>query len=122
MAKTYTNSKNSVQSSMIWGSQYDAMLNFALASGNDASKVHSTEYGNYSGNRLKTGLTRTSNVINNVFDLAGNLGEWTLEAGGTHARYVRGDRSPSNRFGYPSIDTNSFFSSRLALYVALNAV
>ena len=30
LAKTYTNNKNSVTSQMIWGSQYDAMLNFAL--------------------------------------------------------------------------------------------
>ena len=126
MAKTYTNSKNSVQSSMIWGSQYDAMLNFALASGNDASKVHSTEYGNYSGNPLKTGLTRTSDVINNVFDLAGNLWEWTLEAGNTDLRVNRGGNyissySPSTRFYNDPSYTYSVGSSRLALYVALNA-
>lgn len=126
MAKTYTNSKNSVQSSMIWGSQYDAMLNFALASGNDASKVHSTEYGNYSGNPLKTGLTRTSDVINNVFDLAGNLREWTLEANYTYGRVKRGgdcddSLSPSTRGNSFPYNTGSNGSSRLALYVALNA-
>ena len=128
MAKTYTNSKNSVQSSMIWGSQYDAMLNFALASGNDASKVHSTEYGNYSGNHLKTGLTRTSDVINNVFDLAGNLEEWTLEANDIYKRVSRGGSyldslAPQYRHDYRSTYiTGSDYSSRLALYVALNAV
>ena len=89
LAKTYTNNKNSVTSQMIWGSQYDAMLNFALT-GNDKSKVTSTEYGNYSGTELKTGLTRTSDKINNIYDLGGNLTEWTSEAYLTNDRAIRG--------------------------------
>ena len=89
LAKTYTNNKNSVTSQMIWGSQYDAMLNFALT-GNDKSKVESTEYGNYSGTELKTGLTRTSDKINNIYDLGGNLTEWTSEAYLTNDRAIRG--------------------------------
>ena len=88
-AKTYTNAYNSIQASMIWGSQYDAMLNFGLASGNDKNKVNSTEYGNYSGSLIKTGLTQTADVINNVYDLAGNLKEWALEAYDTFLRVVR---------------------------------
>ena len=79
LAKTYTNNKNSVTSQMIWGSQYDAMLNFALT-GNDKSKVTSTEYGNDSRTILRSGLTRTSDKINNIYDLGGNLTEWTSEA------------------------------------------
>ena len=47
--KKYTNSNNSITSSMIWGSQYDAMLNFALE-GNDKEKVTSTEYGDLEHN------------------------------------------------------------------------
>ena len=91
LAKTYTNNKNSVTSQMIWGSQYDAMLNFALT-GNDKSKVTSTEYGNYSNTLLKTGLTRTSDKINNIYDLGGNLFEWTSEAYSTDfdGRAIRG--------------------------------
>ena len=121
LAKTYTNSKNSVTSQMIWGSQYDAMLNFALT-GNDKSKVESTEYGNYSGTVLRSGLTRTSDKINNIYDLGGNLEEWTSEAFNTRNRARRGgvydsscpatfrtDLAPN--FGFPHI------SSRPSIYV-----
>ena len=45
-SKTYKNDKDSVVASMIWGSQYDAMLNFALE-GNDKEKVTSMDYGYY---------------------------------------------------------------------------
>ena len=89
LAKTYTNNKNSVTSQMIWGSQYDAMLNFALT-GNDKSKVKSTEYGNDSRTILRSGLTRTSDKINNIYDLGGNLTEWTSEAYLTNDRAIRG--------------------------------
>ena len=91
LAKTYTNNKNSVTSQMIWGSQYDAMLNFALT-GNDKSKVKSTEYGNDSRTILRSGLTRTSDKINNIYDLGGNLTEWTSEAYSTDfdGRAIRG--------------------------------
>ena len=121
LAKTYTNNKNSVTSQMIWGSQYDAMLNFALT-GNDKSKVTSTEYGNYSNTLLKTGLTRTSDKINNIYDLGGNLWEWTSEAYNTFSRAFRGGiynyaYSPAYRVGdYP---TSSYpnVSLRSSLYV-----
>lgn len=77
--RTYTNNANSVKSSMIWGSQYDAIMNFALE-GADKDKVTSVEYGRYNYDYLKTGLTRTQDSINNIYDLAGNAYEWTLEA------------------------------------------
>lgn len=50
-SKSYTVSKNSVQSSMIWGSQYDAMLNWALE-GIDAEKVTKIGIGNNSSGIL----------------------------------------------------------------------
>ena len=122
LAKTYTNNKNSVTSQMIWGSQYDAMLNFALT-GNDKSKVTSTEYGNYSGTELKTGLTRTSDKINNIYDLGGNLLEWTSEACGSGSRAYRGgyyfaDTGPAAyRNDSGSTVSDRLYSMRSSLYV-----
>ena len=123
LAKTYTNNKNSVTSQMIWGSQYDAMLNFALT-GNDKSKVTSKEYGNYTGSLLKTGLTRTSDKINNIYDLGGNLEEWTSEAykNDFDGRARRGgfyDNSypaTRRRIGYPTV-SDPTYSLRSSLYV-----
>ena len=120
-AKTYTNSSNNVQSHMIWGAEYDAMLNYALE-GNDKGKVTSTEYGNYGGRLLKTGTTQTSDKINNIYDLGGNMEEWTTEAYGTSIRVGRG----GNYFGNcPATDHSlshpgkyiSNYSSRVALYI-----
>ncbi len=123
LAKTYTNNKNSVTSQMIWGSQYDAMLNFALT-GNDKSKVTSTEYGNYSNTLLKTGLTRTSDKINNIYDLGGNLFEWTSEAYDTNGRAGRGGFyvgsgafSPAYRNSNDPTDSYPIGSLRSSLYV-----
>ena len=106
---------------MIWGSQYDAMLNFALT-GNDKSKVTSTEYGNYSNTLLKTGLTRTSDKINNIYDLGGNLFEWTSEAYDTLGRALRGGNyslaySPAYRNGNYPADSFPGDSLRSSLYV-----
>ncbi len=121
-AKTYTNSKNSITSTMIWGSQYDAMLNFALLNGNDSSKVTAEGNGNHSGKLIKTGITKTSDSINNVYDLEGNMWEWTLEANLSDRRVNRGggyfgSESPAYR-GYNTPDsTDSIFSSRLTLYI-----
>ena len=121
LAKTYTNNKNSVTSQMIWGSQYDAMLNFALT-GNDKSKIASTDYGNYTGSLLKTGLTRTSDKINNIYDLGGNLSEWTSEAYYTNGRAYRGgscviSRPAAFRSCSNPADSYPFGSLRSSIYV-----
>lgn len=75
-AKTYHNSANAVKTTMIFQSAYDAILNFALANGNDSAKVTSNAYGNYSYSIKNTGTT-SGDVINNIYDLAGNMFEWT---------------------------------------------
>ena len=124
LAKTYTNNKNSVTSQMIWGSQYDAMLNFALT-GNDKSKIDSKDYGNRSITILKTGLTRTSDKINNIYDLGGNLTEWTSEAAYTSDRAFRGgcysgysSRYPATgRHEYMPTNSDPLYSLRSSLYV-----
>ena len=122
LEKEYSSSNNltSVQSSMIWGSQYDAMLNWALT-GADIAKVTATGNGNHSGSVVNTGATSTD-VINNIYDLEGNMYEWTLEAHTAILRVTRGGNysysdSPSIRYSRRPNDTDSRYSSRLTLYI-----
>ena len=88
--KKFTTSTDLMQSSMIWGSQYDAMLNW-MQEGAQSEKVNATTNGNHSYPiTTNTGETETD-IINNIYDLEGNLSEWTLEAGPDYAdRAVRG--------------------------------
>ncbi len=121
--KTYTGTNNSVESSMIWGSQYDAMLNW-MKDGDEKDKITNTSLGNNSsGNVTITGNSSYSNdSINNIRDLGGNLSEWTLEAFSTGSRGNRGGdcnntNSPSLRSNYYPIYTVSNYGSRLTLYI-----
>ncbi|MBR3134497.1 MAG: type II secretion system protein [Clostridia bacterium] len=81
-AKAYN--KNGITSGMIWGSQWDAMLNFGLTNPNDSSKVTASTNGNHSYTILNTGMwvgpNNETDVINNIFDLEANVREWTMAA------------------------------------------
>ena len=115
--KTYTNSANSVESSMIWGSQYDAMMRW-MQSGEH--KVDVTLTGNR--NTSTTTKASTTDVIKNIYDLYGCYFEWTLEAINTNDRFIRGGDycnsvSPGNRYYNNSFLSNGGGSSRLTLYV-----
>ena len=112
---------SSVTSSMIWGSQYDAMMNFMKRRGKESS-IKSTSNSSIQNNSYVTG-TKETDVILNVFDLYACHKEWTLEANSTLYRVYRGgdaggSGSPScrdNRFS--PTDTSSGRSSRLTLYI-----
>ena len=124
--KKYTGKNNSVESSMIWGSQYDAIINWVKNGNNETekAKLTNTSLGNNSGGNVTT--TGNSNYsddsIKNIRDLGGNLFEWTLEAYNTHYRVIRGGNynnpySPSFRgYDIPS-NTNSNSGSRVTLYI-----
>ena len=126
-SKLKTYETTSVQSSMIWGSQYDAIMNWALK-GDDASKVKVTGNGNHSGDIVTAGNSSYSkDSINNIRDLDGNLWEWTLEASDKNFRVVRGGAydasiscSPSEReMGSSGLPTRNYdyTGSRLTLYI-----
>ena len=120
--KGYTGKNGSVESSMIWGSQYDAILNWAKA-GVDKDKITNTSLGNHSGSVTTTGNSNYPNdSINNIRDLGGNLIEWTLEAYGTLGRAIRGGNygyaySPSYRRNNDPRNTYSRNGSRVTLYI-----
>ena len=110
-----------VKSGMIYGSMYDAVMNWALygTDKTDANKVtaSSTKHG-----PEKTGALE-SDVIKNIYDLGNNLREWTAEAIYASNRVLRGGHydyadSPSTRNddfdpSYPY----SNFCSRSLLYL-----
>ncbi len=114
--KTFTNDNDKVVSSMIWGSQYDAMLNWMAKNGKTVGDSNSS----IRNNTTTTG-GKDTDIINNVNDLYGCNYEWTLEANGSYLRAIRGgysgDFSPAIRsLSYP-YDTYSGNSSRATLCI-----
>ena len=113
-------SNSSVTSTMIWGSQYDAMLNFMKRRGEE-NAIKSTSNSSIQNNSYVTGQKETD-VIKNVFDLYACHREWTLEAHSHNLRVSRGgfsgnSYSPSYRLNNFPTNTNSYYSSRLTLYI-----
>ena len=104
--KAYSNN-----SSMIWGSQYDAMMNWMAKNGITVgtSTVMSGTVKNVGNNATNgqriTGNPKYNDKLSNVIDIYGNSYEWTLEAGITHNRVSRGgsynlSSKPDDRSGY----------------------
>ena len=98
---------NKVETRMIWGCQWDVTCNFIANKGDKKSITDSSSWGNYSNTsvkaddgtteikasgtsaKLNTGKT-TFTMANNIYDLAGNVWEWTQEASSTDSRANRG--------------------------------
>ena len=138
-AKTYAPEKNSdntenasqkVVSSMIWGSQYDAMLKWMKGNKINATSSSPTDLsiGTTSKNTTRVtggannGQTVSKDKLSNIYDLLGNSREWTQEAYGTDYRVYRGGNygdsdAPSYRNCYDPTSTRSSIGSRLTLYI-----
>ncbi len=82
--KTYKT--NSVESSMIWGSQYDAMMRWMQDNGVDVTVNIGRNTGEITG-------SSQTDIIKNVYDLYGCHYEWTLESYSTNTRVSRGRQS-----------------------------
>ena len=109
----------SVTSSMIWNSQWDAALNWILE-GKYSDKVY-TVTGNHVGSIRKTGQTG-SDFMNNILDLSSNSLEWTLGAHVENARLYRGGAyfSGSPAYTYTSfrpLHISNGLGSRLVIYI-----
>ena len=100
-----------VKTQMIWGCQWDVTMNWLISSGaktSDEVNKDSSTWGNYknyntannytegtagyeknAGSLQNTGSSENWKA-NNIYDLAGNVSEWTQEAGGANSRASRG--------------------------------
>ena len=116
------NKNTDVKTSMIWGSQWDTMLNYILQ-GTDKEKVTKIT-GNHTGTRAVTGKFG-SDIMNNIFDLSSNVREWTQEAYSSVYRVSRGSYylttetgTSTSRSNYTPADSSSYLGSRLSLYLS----
>ena len=112
-----------IESSMIWGSQYDSIINWAK-NGKDKDKISDTNLGNHGGSTANiTGNSKDSyDSINNIKDLGGNLREWSLEAYNNKNRIFRGggfgyDASIISRGAYATTYKYKVFGSRMTLII-----
>ena len=118
-ARCKTYATTSVQGSMIWGSQYDAMITWM---GNLAMNFN-TSLRNTDSQR-RTGYVGTD-VVKNIYDLAGCNVEWTMEAksadrvgrgGSMYTGWAIDYRCVGWDIAYPTCTYDSM-TARLALYI-----
>ena len=122
---------SNVSSSMIWGSQWDATMRWMYNSGNEEKKKYtydSTGKGNYSGTNgnqpIATGSIETY-AVNNIYDMAGDVCDRTIEADNTNGRVIRGgnfnyhgtDGPASFRYSINPTSSNDYDGFRVALYM-----
>ena len=147
------NASEKVETRMIWGCQWDVTMNWLISSGAKKSNevnIDSSSWGNYRNTLVKaddgttkikasgdvqvlnTGKT-TFTMANNIYDLAGNVWEWTQEAiradsravrGGCYSDFGVGSFGPASYRSNNSPDNSDYglrFSSHFNNKVALNS-
>ena len=124
---------DNVATSMLWGCQWDATMRWMQTSSNsDVANfpTNSTGKGNYKGTQgsssklIPTG-SNSSYSVNNIYDMAGNVLDWTIEADYTNHRVVRGglysttasSGPASYRYGVYPTYSNRLYGCRSTLYV-----
>ena len=96
LKKACTNvvSTNYAQTTMIYGNQWDEIMDWLVDTGEKTSfqvNIDSSSWGNY-GSSLKQTGDNNNWKANNIFDLAGNCREWTQESYNNSVRILRGRR------------------------------
>ena len=133
------NGYTSVTSTLIYGVQWDAVMKWMenISNLNVSGKTYiqdSTGMGWYSNNYStgnathQTGIdvdSSKSNCVKNIYDLAGNVREWTMESYDTYSRVGRGGyydnagayNPASYRHTYSPSYSNAYIGFRLTLYL-----
>ena len=151
--KTLSDNNNNIETGMIWGNQWDRTLMWLMecnakdeTTGKSKEEVirDSTSWGNYnnatftytnssgstatkkqnSSVRIPTGSTEYTKA-NNIYDLVGNVWDWTMEAHHTDYRVFRGGGCNFNGTGGPASPRNynfptygaSVHGTRATLYI-----
>ena len=111
-------SAGSLKSTMIWGSQYDRVMNWI----GDDTKIKDTSGTNRNQDTNRRTGVMPADKLKNIFDLYGLRFEWTLEAYNTRHRVRRGGSysssiSPSYCGNYDPFYNNASYGSRPSLYI-----
>ena len=145
--KNIKGANTNVETGMIWGNQWDRTLMWLIETGSKTKEQiadDSTSWGNYynatfeyvnssgstatknegSSTRIPTGSAEYTKA-NNIYDLVGNVRDWTMEAYITYYRVYRGggynysgDNDPAdNRYSYTPTGSYSSCGCRSALYI-----
>ena len=145
--KNIRGANTNVETGMIWGNQWDRTLMWLIETGSKTKEQiadDSTSWGNYynatfeyvnssgstatknenSSTRIPTGSAEYTKA-NNIYDLAGNVYDWTMEAISTNDRVYRGgycngngDDVPADyRGSYSPASSNYYYGCRSALYI-----
>ena len=90
-----------VKSTLCYGVQWDAVMRFVSG---EKSVTDSSTWGNYGGRSgvLKNTGSDSTYQARNIYDLAGNVWEWTMEAHSTSDRVVRGGSYRSSASSGPA--------------------
>ena len=144
--KNIRGANTNVVTGMIWGNQWDRTLMWLIETGSKTKEQitdDSTSWGNYknatfeyvnrgstatknenSSRRIPTGNAEYTKA-NNIYDLAGNVYDWTMEASSTNYRVIRGGSYGDYGYSFPAdyryvnVPANSYSSHgcRAALYI-----
>ena len=114
-----------IKSNMIYGSQWDATMRWFAKSKDDNVSTYPVNAqndvnANFNGGKRPTGSVGS---VNNIYDMAGNIGERTAESGSSgpvNRWYVFINSSTwyaGNRSSSTAIQSDWFLGSRIALYL-----
>lgn len=117
MLRFIVSDKNNVNNSIKWGNFPTSELNYTDAAGNKYFKKNGDVY------LLRTGSSEETKA-KNIYDVAGNTYEWTMENAGKEVRVVRGGsymvtigQLAAARYAYNDNTANSAIGFRISFYI-----